>query len=58
MKSVILMTGFISIVTLGLSYVLIPHMGLLAAGIGWLSANSAVALFIIIIWLRKKSLLY
>ncbi len=57
MKSVVLMTGFISIVTLGLSYVLLPRIGLLAAGVGWLGANSAVALFIIIIWLKKKSLL-
>jgi O-antigen/teichoic acid export membrane protein len=54
MKSVVLMTGFTSIITLALSYVLLPRIGLLGAGIGWLGANSAVALCIIIIWLGKK----
>jgi O-antigen/teichoic acid export membrane protein len=57
MKSVIIMTGFISLVALALTYVLLPQIGLLGVGIGWLSANSPAALFIIIIWLRKKSLL-
>jgi len=57
MKSVVLMTGFTSVVTLGLSYVLLPRIGILGAGIAWLIANSIVSLLIIIIWLRNKSIL-
>ena len=57
MKSVIIMTGCRSAIALIISYVLLPRIGLLGVGIGWLSANIATAFFIIISWIRNKSLL-
>ena len=51
MKSVIGLTAFMAVATLVLSGILLPRMGILGAGIAWLSAQSAVALVIIMLWL-------
>lgn len=42
MKSVVGLTAFIAIATLGLTYVLLPRLGILGAGISWLTAQSVV----------------
>lgn len=55
MKSVVIMNAFISVVTLGVSYFLLPRMGVLATGIGWLSANGIVALLVVASWIRKQT---
>lgn len=47
MKSVIVFTAFIAIGTLALSRVLLPQMGIVGAGVAWLSSQGAVALVII-----------
>jgi len=45
MKSVICLAGFTAVTTLGLSYVLMPVMGINGAGVSWLISQSTAALF-------------
>lgn len=52
MKSVVILNGFVAAVTLGLSYLLLSQMGVLATGVAWLTANGIVALFIVVRRLR------
>jgi len=54
MKSVITLTAFIAVATLGLSYVLFPRVGIIGAGIAWLASQIVVALIIgRKLWRRK-----
>ena len=53
MKSVIVLTAFIAIATLTLSWVLLPRMGILGVGVAWLSSQGTVALAIIVIWASR-----
>lgn len=46
MKSVIGLNAFIAIVTMALSYVLLPRIGIIGAGISWLVAQSITAVII------------
>lgn len=45
LKSLILVTGIIALVTLVLSYILLPYFGILGAGISWLATQTAVTFF-------------
>jgi O-antigen/teichoic acid export membrane protein len=54
MKGVIAFNAFITVATLALSWVLMPHIGILGAGVAWLSSQSAVALIVIILWLNRR----
>ena len=53
MKSVICLSAFIAIITLALSWVLLPQMGIVGAGVAWLSSQGAAALVIILLWLAR-----
>ena len=53
MKSVIYLSAFIGIITLALSWVLLPQMGIVGAGVAWLSSQGAAALVIILLWLPR-----
>lgn len=44
MKSVIGLTAFIALATLGLSYFLLPRMGIMGVGVAWLSSQGVAAL--------------
>ena len=44
MREVIVITSAIAVSTLGLSYILLPHLGILAPGAGWLAGQTLVAL--------------
>jgi O-antigen/teichoic acid export membrane protein len=46
MKSVIGLTIFTATATLGISYLLLPRMGILGGGIAWLSSQGVVALIV------------
>jgi O-antigen/teichoic acid export membrane protein len=46
MKGVIGLTIFIAIATLGMSYFLLPQMGILGAGVAWLSSQGVGALIV------------
>ncbi len=52
MKTVIILAAFISCVTLGLSYLLLPRMGIIGVGVAWLSSHSTVAVFVVFSLLR------
>jgi O-antigen/teichoic acid export membrane protein len=54
MKSVIWMNVVIAVITLGMSYFLLPKLGLLAGGIAWLCANLVIAFYIIWGWVRGR----
>ena len=41
---IIWVTGSIALGTLVLSYILLPHLGIVGAGVGWLGAQTGVAL--------------
>ena len=44
MREVIVITAAIAVSTLGLSYILLPRLGILAPGAGWLAGQTLVAL--------------
>ncbi len=44
MKSAVALTAFMTVVTLGLSYLLLPGMGILGAGLAWLAGQAGAAL--------------
>jgi O-antigen/teichoic acid export membrane protein len=46
LKGVIALTAFVAIATLVLSYVLLPRMGIVGAGIAWLASQGIAALII------------
>lgn len=54
MKSVIGLTAFIAIATLGMSYFLLPQMGILGAGVAWLTSQSLVAVVVILILFGRR----
>ncbi|MFC2003651.1 lipopolysaccharide biosynthesis protein [Chloroflexota bacterium] len=49
MKSVIGLNAFVTIATLGMSYLLLPRMGILGAGVAWLTTQSLVAVVVLLI---------
>ena len=55
LKGVLLLTTFVAIVTLGLSWVLLPQMGLPGAGVAWLIAQGIAAVVIVINWISKRT---
>lgn len=54
MKAVIILAAFIACATLGLSYILLPRMGIMGAGVAWLSSHSAAAVFVVYSLLRRR----
>lgn len=54
MKPVIYFTGLIAALTLGLSYLLLPQFGVIAAGISWLGSQALATSLILLILLKKK----
>jgi O-antigen/teichoic acid export membrane protein len=54
LKSVIILTSLSSVVTLGLSYLLLPGSGITGVGIAWLISQCGIALIIIAFWLKKR----
>ncbi len=55
-KSIILMTGFTAVATLGLSYLLLPRLGIVGGGIALLSSQG-IATFIILLRLHREGML-
>jgi O-antigen/teichoic acid export membrane protein len=54
MSRVIAMNAFVTIATLGSSWVLLPRMGLVGAGIAWIASQSVAALVVVLgFWLRR-----
>lgn len=45
LKSILSVTGVIAAIALVLSYILLPHLGILGAGVGWLVVQTALTLF-------------
>jgi O-antigen/teichoic acid export membrane protein len=54
MKSAVILSAFIATVTLALSYILLPGMGILGAGLAWLAGQTGAALFVVYELLLKK----
>jgi O-antigen/teichoic acid export membrane protein len=55
MKSAIILTAFMAVITLGLSYILLPVMGILGAGVAWLAGQLGASLAIIYGLIKKSS---
>lgn len=53
LKVIVALTAFIAIVSLGLTYLLLPQMGINGAGIAWLITQGTVALVIVANWLKR-----
>ena len=49
MKRVVAFTTFIAVANLALSWVLLPPLGVLGAGVAWLSSQSVVAMIVMIL---------
>jgi O-antigen/teichoic acid export membrane protein len=47
MKSAVILSSFIAVVTLVLSYILLPGIGILGAGLAWLAGQTGAAMFVI-----------
>jgi O-antigen/teichoic acid export membrane protein len=56
MKIVLILSIFISVSTLGLSWVLLPRMGIEGVGVAWLAGQGIIALRNIISMVRKDTL--
>jgi O-antigen/teichoic acid export membrane protein len=54
LKVIVSLTAFVAVVTLGLTYLLLPHMGINGAGIAWLISQLVIALVIITNWLKRR----
>ncbi len=54
MKGVIYLSAFITVVTLVLSWFLMPRIGILGTGVAWLSSQTVVSLVIIFLQLRSS----
>ncbi len=54
LKIIIGLTAFVATVTLGLTYFLLPHMGINGAGIAWLISQGIVALVIVASWFKRR----
>jgi O-antigen/teichoic acid export membrane protein len=54
MKGAMILTAFMAVVTLSLSYFLLPIMGILGAGIAWLAGQSSAAIIVVGDFLRKR----
>ena len=48
------LSAFVMVVALGLTYLLLPHMGISGVGIAWLASHTVTALFILVRWLMKS----
>jgi len=55
MRNVIGLSGFIAVFTLGLTYVLLPQVGIIGAGIAWLFSQGVAAIFIMRNLFRNRS---
>jgi O-antigen/teichoic acid export membrane protein len=54
LKVIVSLTAFIAVVTLGLTYLLLPHMSINGAGIAWLISQAVVASVIMASWLKRR----
>jgi O-antigen/teichoic acid export membrane protein len=54
LKVMVSLTALVTVVTLGLTYLLLPHTGINGAGIAWLVSQSVIALVIITSWLKRR----
>jgi O-antigen/teichoic acid export membrane protein len=54
LKVIVSLTAFIAIITLGLTYLLLPIMGINGAGIAWLTSQAVIALVIMASWLKRR----
>jgi O-antigen/teichoic acid export membrane protein len=54
LKVILSLTAFVAIVTLGLTYLLLPHLGINGAGIAWLISQAVIALVIMASWLKRR----
>jgi O-antigen/teichoic acid export membrane protein len=54
LKVIVSLTAFVAVVTLGLTYFLLPHMGINGAGIAWLISQAVIALVIMASWLKRR----
>ena len=53
LKDIILMSISVALGTLILSYILIPHLGIYGAGVGWLTTHALIALVVVPKLLRR-----
>jgi O-antigen/teichoic acid export membrane protein len=53
LKPVILLTALAGVVTIGLSYLLLPGSGINGVGLAWLISQCAIATIIVAVWLKK-----
>jgi O-antigen/teichoic acid export membrane protein len=54
MRSALILSAFVAVVTLGLSYILLPGTGILGAGLAWLAGQAGAAVFVVYELLIKK----
>jgi O-antigen/teichoic acid export membrane protein len=48
LKVMVSLTALVAVITLGLTYLLLPHMGINGAGIAWLISQTVIALVILV----------
>jgi Na+-driven multidrug efflux pump len=54
LKMIMGLTAFSALVTIGLSYGLLPVMGISGVGVAWLGAQSITAITIMLIWYNER----
>jgi len=54
LKVIVCLSAFSAVVTIGLTYVLLPSMGINGAGIAWLSSQGVIALGIVASFIKRR----
>ena len=54
MGMVVSLSLFVAVISLGLSYIFLPRVGIVGIGIAWLVSQVALALLVIILWRFEK----
>jgi O-antigen/teichoic acid export membrane protein len=55
LKTVVCLTAIAGVITVGLSKVVLPTMGITGVGVAWLTSQSIVAGVVVVGWLRERS---
>ena len=55
MKAVIILSAVVASIIVGLSYILLPRMGIVGAGVAWLSGQGAGSVFVVYSLFKRQS---
>ncbi len=58
LRVIVALTAFVAVITLGLSFLLLPRIGINGPGIAWLISQGVIASVIMTSFLRRRQILH